>query len=322
MATRLGLIFSILAFRALALPAEPPQPASSEAWSLMSFRRACSEDQAKCTYSFLISEDPTKAPKYCDFTVDAAGGLPAYQTDFSVLECPGAPEYKVNGGWDERKFVTLTVINEKRGLLSFFSARDLDLWAGNEVTPQTSNVYNHPMLTKREMVQVTEEKTKKDTSEDDEAEKEKKRLIDEMKRQEAKDREDQKKLEEARERDGGISYASEWKLVDVTRYEFLTGPYTDKLVMMFGIQSGNSTIESCHINVRLYEGLKPLGKSFAYQDCKSGGWAASWGHNETTGHAVMTLFNKYKDRVAYYGFTEVNTNVLLGDKGPRPTYWL
>ncbi|KAK1983462.1 hypothetical protein LZ30DRAFT_588328 [Colletotrichum cereale] len=91
---------------------------------------------------------------------------------------------------------------------------------------------------------------------------------------------------------------------------------------MFGIQSGNSTIESCHINIPLFEGLKPLGKSFEYQNCKNGGWSASWGHNETTGHAVMTLMNRYKDRRAYFGFTEVNTRVLLGDNGPRPTYWL
>ncbi|KAK2040470.1 hypothetical protein LZ31DRAFT_432595, partial [Colletotrichum somersetense] len=150
------ILYAVLAKLGLTSPTEPPRPLSSENWSLMSFRRACSEDQEKCTYSFLISEDPTEAPKYCNFTVDAAGGLPAYQTDFSVLECPGAPEYKVNGGWDERKFVTLTVINEKRGLLSFFSARDSDLWPGNEVTPQTSNVFNYPMTTKREVMQIAE----------------------------------------------------------------------------------------------------------------------------------------------------------------------
>ncbi|EFQ27948.1 hypothetical protein CGRA01v4_03404 [Colletotrichum graminicola] len=169
MATRLGFIFSFLAFQALSFPAESPQPPSPETWSLMSFRRACSEDQAKCTYSFLISEDPAIAPRYCNFTIEAAGGLPAYQTDFSALECPDAPEYTVNGGWDEQKFVTLTVINQQRGLLSFFSARDSDLWAGNEVNPQTSDVFNHPIPTKREMMQIAEDKTKKDKAEDNKA---------------------------------------------------------------------------------------------------------------------------------------------------------
>ncbi|KAK1983463.1 hypothetical protein LZ30DRAFT_481060 [Colletotrichum cereale] len=204
MATRLGLIFSILAFQALASLAEPPQPASPESWSLMGFRRACSEDQARCTYSFLISEDPTKAPRYCSFTVDAAGGLPAYQTDFTVLECPGAPEYTVNGGWDKRQFVTLTVINEQRGLLSFFAARDEDLWDGTEARPQTSDVFKYPLPTKRETVQTREDK----------AEEERKRLDEAQKMKDKKDKEEQKKLEEARKRDGGIAYASEWKLVD------------------------------------------------------------------------------------------------------------
>ncbi|KAK1599762.1 uncharacterized protein LY79DRAFT_150749 [Colletotrichum navitas] len=260
MATRLGLIFSILAFQALSFPAGSPRTPSPETWSLMGFRRACSEDQAECTYSFLISEDPAIAPKYCNFTIDAAGGLPAYQTDFSALECPGSPEYTVNGGWDEQKFVTLTVINQQRGLLSFFSARDSDLWAGNEVNPQTSNVFNHPMATKRDAmprgVGSDWKKRRKGGG--------------------------QKKLEEARERDGGVAYASEWKLVDVIRYEFLTGPFTDRLVIMVGVRSGNSTIESCHITIRPFEGLKPPGKSFAHQNCKDGGWSASWRHNETT----------------------------------------
>ncbi|KAK2004487.1 hypothetical protein LX36DRAFT_744723 [Colletotrichum falcatum] len=316
------ILYAVLAKLGLASPASPPQPPSSETWSLMSFRRACSDDQVKCTYSFLISEDPAKAPKYCSFTIDAAGGLPAYQTDFSALKCPGAPEYTVNGGWDERKFVTLTIINDQRRRLSFFAASDADLLTGDEATPQTSNVFNHPIPRKREVMQIEEAKTEKEKDGDDKAEKERKRLEEAKERQEARDREERKRLEEAKERDGGIAYNSEWKLVDVTRYEFNSGPYTDKLVMMFGIQSGNSTIESCHINIRLFEGLNPLGKSFSHQNCNNGGWSASWGHNETTGHAVMTLFNKYKDRRAYYGFTGVNTNVLLGDNGPRPTYWL
>ncbi|KAK2019487.1 hypothetical protein LZ32DRAFT_141009 [Colletotrichum eremochloae] len=236
MAIGLLLIFGILASQALAFPAEPPQPASPETWSLMGFRRACSQDQAKCTYSFLISEVPTKAPKYCNFIINAAGGRPAYQTDFSVLECPGAPEYTVNGGWDERKFVTLTVINKHRGILSFFAARDADLWAGNETIPQNSNVFNHPIPTnKREIMQREEDKTKKDKATDDKVEKERKRLEEAKRRQENKDKEGQKKLEEARERDGGIAYASEWKLVDVTRCDLRSfpgeaGDKTDKVV--------------------------------------------------------------------------------------------
>ncbi|GKT58778.1 hypothetical protein ColTof4_10219 [Colletotrichum tofieldiae] len=307
------IILATLAIPALAFPAEPPQPQNPENWSVMGFRRVCLKDQSQCSYSFLISEDPAKAPKHCNFAIDAAGGLPAYQTDFAVVKCPDAPEYTINGGWDERHFVTLTVINDQRNLLSFFAFNDADLWAGTEATPQTSKVFIYPMPAKREAAKQKGQ---------DKAEQQRKKLEEAKKTQQQRDREEGKKLEEARKKDGGIAYASGWNLVDVTRFEFNSGPYTDKLVMMFGIQSGNSTIEVCHINVPLFEGLRALGKSFAHQECKHGGWSASWGHNETTGAAVMTVINKYKDRRAYFGFTEVNTRVLLGNNGPNPTYAL
>ncbi|OHW91726.1 hypothetical protein CSPAE12_09708 [Colletotrichum incanum] len=276
-----SLIFcAVLANLGLASPTEPPQPQTPESWSVMAFRRVCLDNRSRCSYSFLISEDPTEAPKYCNFTVDAAGGLPAYQTDFAVLKCPDAPEYIINGGWDEREFVTLTVINDQRNLLSFFAFKDVDLWADIEATPQTSKVFIYPMPTRRD---VKKEKQ-------DNAMKQRKKLEEAQQREQAKVREQAKKLEEARKKDGGIAYASEWRLVDVTRYEFNSGPYTDKLVLMFGIQSGNSTIEACHINIPLFEGLRALGKSFSHQKCRHGGWSASWGHNETKGTAVMTVF--------------------------------
>ncbi|KAJ0166867.1 hypothetical protein CTA2_5520 [Colletotrichum tanaceti] len=153
------IVLATLAIRALASPAEPPQPQNPENWSVMGFRRVCSEDQSQCSYSFLISEDPVKVPRFCGFTVTAAGGLPAYQTDFAVLKCPGVPEYTINGGWDERAFVTLTVINDQRRLLSFFSFTDADLWAGVEATPQTSKVFIHPIPIKRQMKQKEQEKS-------------------------------------------------------------------------------------------------------------------------------------------------------------------
>ncbi|GJC82050.1 hypothetical protein ColLi_04888 [Colletotrichum liriopes] len=279
MSVRSIILCTVLASLGLASPAEPPQPQNPESWSIMSFRRVCLEDQSQCSYSFLISENPADAPKYCNFAVDAAAGLPAYQTDFAVLRCPDAPEYIINGGWDEREFVTLTVINDQRNLLSFFAFKDVDLRADTNATPQTSNVFIYPMPARREVKQKIQDK----------AEEQRKKLEEAKKKQQRKDMEEGKKLEEARKKDGGIAYTSEWKLVDVTRFEFNSGPYTDKLAIMFGIQSGNSTIEACHINVPLFEGLRTLGKSFSHQKCRHGGWSASWGHNETTGTAVMTV---------------------------------
>ncbi|KAK1672585.1 hypothetical protein BDP55DRAFT_731340 [Colletotrichum godetiae] len=270
-----SLVFSaILANLGLGAPAEPSQPQKPEDWSLLGFRRVCEQELGRCTYSFLISEDPAKAPKYCDFAVDAAGGLPAYQTDFSSLKCPGAPEYTINGGWDEREFITLTVINDERQLLSFFAYKDADLWAGNEASPQTSKVFLYPLSSKRDI--------------------------------------------ETREEPSGLAYATDWKILNLVRYEFNRGaPYTDAIIISFGIQAGDAPVEMCRLIIPMFEGTKPLGKSFAYEECMSGGWTASWGHNETTGEAVMTLMNPNHDRAAFFGFNNVNTNTLLGDNGPN-----
>ncbi|GJC93652.1 small secreted protein [Colletotrichum higginsianum] len=140
------IVLASLAILTLASPAEPPQPQNPRTGPFW----------ASVVYSFLISENPAKVPRFCGFTVTAAGGLPAYQTDFAVLKCPGVPEYTINGGWDERAFVTLTVINDQRSLLSFFAFTDADLWAGVEATPQTSKVFIHPMPVKRELKQEQE----------------------------------------------------------------------------------------------------------------------------------------------------------------------
>lgn len=148
---------ALAAIQALALPSGLPQPPNPEDWTLLDFRRTCAEDQSKCSYSFLVSEDATKAPKYCNFDIDAAGGLPAYQIDFSSLKCPGGPEYTVNGGWDEREFITLTVINDDRKLLSFFAYRDVDLWAGDGAVPQQSTVYIYPMPAVKREVETRDE---------------------------------------------------------------------------------------------------------------------------------------------------------------------
>ncbi|GKT84902.1 hypothetical protein Ct61P_02752 [Colletotrichum tofieldiae] len=214
MAIRLGLLFSILALRTLASPAEPPQPQNPENWSITGFRRVCLEDQSLCSYSFLISEDPVKVPKYCNFAVDAAGGLPAYKTDFAVHKCPDAPEYSINGGWAERGFVTLTVINDQRNLLSFFSFEDTDLWADKEAIPQTSKVFIYPMPAKRKV-----EKGKRDK-----AEEQRKKLEKSKKQAEEMGREEGKKLEEARKKDGGLHMpqsGNSWTLPDV-RVEVLS----------------------------------------------------------------------------------------------------
>ncbi|KAL2873928.1 hypothetical protein SGCOL_010899 [Colletotrichum sp. CLE4] len=268
------VVLATLAVRTLAAPTEPVQPQSPEDWTLLNFRRTCAADQSRCSYAFVVSEDAAKVPKYCNFDIDAAGGLPAYQTDFSNLKCPGVPEYSINGGWDEQGFITLTVINDPRKLLSFFAFRDDELWTGEAASPQQSEVFGYPFSAKREVMASQEESE--------------------------------------------MAYASSWKIKDFIRYEFNRGaPYSDALIFRFGIQSGPLT-EACLLIMPLFEGTVPLGKSFADAPCGYGGWTVSWGHNETTDEAVMTLMNANHDRRAFYGFNDVSKNIILGDNGPRP----
>ncbi|UQC82615.1 uncharacterized protein CLUP02_08105 [Colletotrichum lupini] len=241
------VVLATLAFRAIAVPVEPARPPNPEDWTLLNFRRTCAADQSRCSYTFFVSEDAAKVPRYCNFDIDAAAGLPAYQTDFSSLKCPSAPEYTINGGWDEQGFITLTVINDPRKLLSFFAFRDDELWAGEAATPQQSKVFDYPFSTKREVV-ASQEESERHT-----------------------------------------------------------------------LPAGRLRISSdCLLIIALFEGTVPLGKSFADAACGYGGWTVSWGHNETTDEAVMTLMNVHHDRRAFYGFNDVSKNIILGDNGPRP----
>lgn len=145
------LLTTALVSQSLAAPqVQPPVDSNAEDWRLLHMRRTCAEDQSRCEYSFLIAEHAEQEPKHCGFAIDSRNGIPAYQIPFSLAKCPDAAEYSVNGGWNEAKFVTLSVINDERSLISFFGFSDEELANGAEAAPLQSKVHHHPMSVKRE----------------------------------------------------------------------------------------------------------------------------------------------------------------------------
>ncbi|KAF6836168.1 hypothetical protein CPLU01_03867 [Colletotrichum plurivorum] len=145
------LLTVALALQALASPQVlPPVDFNAEDWNLTNFRRSCAEDQSRCDYSFLVKEYAEREPRHCSFTINAGEGIPAYQTSFSLAKCPEADEYSINGGWNAQGFLTLSVINNKRSLVSFFGFTDETLANGFEAGPQQSTVYIHPIPVKRD----------------------------------------------------------------------------------------------------------------------------------------------------------------------------
>ncbi|KAJ0388024.1 hypothetical protein COL922a_001007 [Colletotrichum nupharicola] len=281
MAFRTGLLLAGLAVQALALPAapiEPVQDLGAGDWSMLHFRRACAEDQSSCEYSFSLTEFAATEPKHCSFTIQA-DKRPAYQTGFSLAKCPEAAEYSVNGGWNDLGFVTLSVINVEKSLISWFSYKDEFLVNGVEAEAQHSKVYFQqiPVPTEHEI--------------------------------------------STRDNHDSLASASEWQLVNVVRYLVKSGTPQETVVLSFSIEGGDAPSEYCSLQIPVVQQDGASTKSFYGRECQEGakGWTVSWGQNEETDEAVMTLVNQDQHKHAFFGFNNVSTGVLLGNNGPSPT---
>ncbi|KAF9881198.1 hypothetical protein CkaCkLH20_01348 [Colletotrichum karsti] len=266
----------------LAAPVEPIRDFNAEDWSLINFRRSCAEDQSSCDYSFLITESAANTPKECSFTIQAVD-RPAYQTSFSLAKCPGATEYSINGGWNDLGFVTLSVINDKRSLISWFSYKDDTLASGAETGAQKSKVYFHPISVKRDISTKDHHESLAEAS-------------------------DWKLVNVVRYT---VNQGTPQETV-VVSFSIMSGEENE---------SENVSAEYCFLEVPVVQEDGASSNSFFGRECQQGakGWQVSWGHNEVTDEVVMTLVNQEKGKQAWFGFNNVSTHVLLGTNGPNPT---
>ena len=130
---------------ASALAGSPEQKTSIGSWTVRNFARLCQNDGSVCMYTFGIEEDPDSCIfSPCVFTVAAADGKPANQSDFQQVECPNMEwfTYKVNGGWDPRGYMTIVVTNTDRQADAYFSFQDQDIEKAQVVASLSSPAYH------------------------------------------------------------------------------------------------------------------------------------------------------------------------------------
>jgi hypothetical protein len=111
-------------------------------WTLHNFQLICDPEGITCAYRFAISQDEGTTPgNPCLFTVDGKDGKPANQTNFAALDCLGAEQYTVNGGWSDQGFVTIVVTDVQENVNAFFAYASANLTEGNMVEEQTRLAY-------------------------------------------------------------------------------------------------------------------------------------------------------------------------------------
>lgn len=109
-------------------------------WTIESANRACNADDSACVWSFGIQTNTGAASVPCSFTVNAADGKPASQTDAAGIAC-GA--FTVSEGWSsqfgiENAFTTLSVADFASRLIAYPAYTDKELAGGAVVSPNRS----------------------------------------------------------------------------------------------------------------------------------------------------------------------------------------
>ncbi|KAJ0381513.1 hypothetical protein COL26b_000191 [Colletotrichum chrysophilum] len=128
-------------------------------------------------------------------------------------------------------------------------------------------------------------------------------------------------VEVAKRDSHNLAAASEWQLINVVRYLVKSGTPQETVVLSFSIEGGDEPSQYCLLQIPVVQQDGTSTKSFYNRACLEGakGWTVSWGQDETTDEAVMTLVNQDQHKHAFFGFNNVSKGVLLGNNGPSPT---
>ncbi|TDZ13132.1 hypothetical protein C8035_v000026 [Colletotrichum spinosum] len=124
----------------------------------------------------------------------------------------------------------------------------------------------------------------------------------------------------AKRNDDPLANADSWTVDSVMRYVTYPATPDETVVVSFAIDTEAEPKPACFVKWLVNGPGRPSAKSFFGQNCGqyAQGFDVSWGHNETSDEAVMTLVNNGYQKRAYFGFNNVSTIVVQGRRGPSP----
>ncbi|KAJ9143730.1 hypothetical protein NKR23_g6329 [Pleurostoma richardsiae] len=255
-------------------------------WGLSMFTQDC-PDESSCRYSFIVSENDETWEYYftrnCTFTIEAGDGMPASNTSFEDVQCDDGPLsspglYRINGGWDQRDFITIVVTDVVRHRWAFFAYNRDDINTGNTWRDRESSAFPIGNYSRR-----------------------------------AEDPPPRARFRDVKEADDGSNET--YSVANVWRY-FRTEQ--DEIVMQFMVIDNTGTTEDCVFAVTAPLGTDLNTYSWFNQPCGTNRtWYISWGYSPLKDSAVMSIVNSERDRVAYFGWEDINESISLPDAGPN-----
>ncbi|KAI2643338.1 hypothetical protein GGS21DRAFT_495877 [Xylaria nigripes] len=118
--------------------------------------------------------------------------------------------------------------------------------------------------------------------------------------------------------DGPSSYEYQWTVAGMHRHIDTNASTWD---MAFAIKTINEQapfICNLHLDAPIGTDLRTW--TWADKEMEGCGFIASWGYMAANDAGIMTLVNPSRDRIAWFGFDDINKSESLGWAGPNPSY--
>ncbi|KAI1429607.1 hypothetical protein F5Y12DRAFT_796527 [Xylaria sp. FL1777] len=262
-------------------------PASPERkWTVQEVFRHSESDDTVCKWQMAIKEsvasanstanNSTETPLQCDFEVRVAEGHDCRVDNFGPARCSQSNEdFYVSAGHNKNRFIVMVVENVGQEARAFFGFADAALDAGDDIPPQTSDVREGNSDTTTTSLLAREQ--------DDDG-----------------DADDEPRV---------------WEILELKRTISRYNHIVDLRFEIAGTGDSGVAPVACIVTVLAPEEVVDLKKFQFYNKKSECGYYVSWGYDEPTDAAVMTLISPDRTKKAFFGFNDVNKSEVLKPSG-------
>ncbi|KAK7993495.1 Transcriptional regulator WAR1 [Apiospora arundinis] len=254
-------------------------------WTISNVRRVRSPDNTTCNWSFTLTAsevDDGQPPAQCAFTVQGTPELGCDKRDLGDAPCTdGVTQYAIGGGWSDKGFVVISIVNPDENAQAYFGYSDTALNNRTDapLPPQDKKAFR-----------ISSEVTSR--------------------------RRHQRAIDLYEKRDSGkVEDATKWKISTLVR---VVNQDDRWLYLGFTIEDDKQNQVPCNLHIEGPVNTNMSTWSWYDKKCIGSGWGVSMGYMNETDSGIMTLVSPARNRQAFFGFPKINTAQDPMSAGPAP----